>query len=237
MALICADNISLGYDAHAIVEGLSFEVKTGDYLCIVGENGSGKTTLMKTLLGLTKPLKGRIEFGDGLKPREIGYLPQQTAVQKDFPASVREVVLSGFEGSRGLRFFSTREEKRKAGANMERMGVLHLASKCYRELSGGQQQRVLAARALCAAEKLLLLDEPLNGLDPHAASEMYGLIKGLHEEGMSIIMISHDLTEAFRGVDKILHIGREIFFGSREDYMKSGFTMLCERTGEGEKRA
>ena len=176
MAQLVVEDLSLGYESQTIVEGLNFEVNAGDYLCIVGENGSGKTTLMKTLLNLRSPISGRIVTGDDLKKNEIGYLPQQTIVQKDFPASVQEIVLSGCQGRCGLRPFYNKEEKKLARENMERMGITDLAKRCYRDLSGGQQQRVLLARALCATRKVLLLDEPVAGLDPKVTTEMYNLI-------------------------------------------------------------
>lgn len=221
MALLTVENLSLGYDSRAIVEGLDFIVNTGDYLCIVGENGSGKTTLMKTLLGLHEPLAGRITVGDGLKANEIGYLPQQTVVQKDFPASVREIVLSGCQGRCGMRPFYNKEEKKLAADNMERMGIMSLADRCYRDLSGGQQQRVLLARALCATRKVLLLDEPVSGLDPKVTMEMYHLISQLNDEGITIIMISHDIEAAVRYASHILHIGDRVFFGTKEEYLES----------------
>ncbi len=221
MALITIQNLSLGYDSHAIVENLNFTVNTGDYLCIVGENGSGKTTLMKTLLHLQEPVSGQIRMGDGLKKNEIGYLPQQTMVQKDFPASVSEIVLSGCQGRCGLRPFYNKEEKELAKTNMERMGIMPLKDRCYRELSGGQQQRVLLARALCATQKVLLLDEPVAGLDPKVTAEMYDLIETLNREGVTIIMISHDIAAAVRYASHILHIGDTVFFGTKEEYMNS----------------
>lgn len=233
MAYITALDLSLGYDAHSIVEGLNFTVNAGDYLCIVGENGSGKTTLMKTLLRLKEPVGGRILIGDGLKRNEIGYLPQQTVVQKDFPASVREIVLSGCQGRCGLRPFYSKEEKRLAEENMRRMGIGELANRCYRELSGGQQQRVLLARALCAAGKVLLLDEPVSGLDPKVTAEMYGLIESLNKEGVTVIMISHDIAAAVRYASHILHIGANIFFGTKDEYLNSeaGRLFLMQREG------
>lgn len=215
-------NLSLGYDSKVIVSDLNFSINKGDYLCIVGENGSGKTTLMKTLLNLHSPVSGNIITGDGLRYNEIGYLPQQTIVQKDFPASVKEIVLSGCQGRCGLRPFYKREEKNIARENIERMGISNLSSRCYRELSGGQQQRVLLARALCATRKLLLLDEPVSGLDPKATSEMYGIIEELNcQDKITIIMISHDISAAVRYASHILHIGDEIFFGTKEEYLKS----------------
>ncbi|MBR1738020.1 MAG: metal ABC transporter ATP-binding protein [Firmicutes bacterium] len=221
MALLTVENISLGYEQHIIIKNLNFSVNAGDYLCIVGENGAGKSTLIKTLLCLIKPIDGNILLGDELKKNEIGYLPQQTSIQKDFPASVWEIVLSGCQGRCGLRPFYNNEEKLLAKENMKRMGISSLSERCYTELSGGQQQRVLLARALCAARKILLLDEPVAGLDPKAASEMYSLISNLNSEGMTIIMISHDISEAVKYASHILHIGKNIFFGTKEKYFES----------------
>ncbi len=218
--LISVEELSLGYDSHSILDGLNFFVNEGDYLCIVGENGSGKSTLMRTLLGLCEPLKGRIIM-DGLKPDEIGYLPQQTIVQRDFPASVQEIVLSGCQSRCGLRPFYNRQEKALAVESMEKMGISGLSGHCYRELSGGQQQRVLLARALCAARKILLLDEPVSGLDPKVTMDMYSLIKSLNRDGITIIMISHDIAAAARYASHILHIGNKVFFGTRDEYLKS----------------
>jgi len=221
MALITAKDLALGYDREVIVSGLNFEVNRGDYLCIVGENGSGKTTLMKNLLSLMEPIEGKILTGDGLNANEIGYLPQQTQVQRDFPASVKEVVLSGCQGRCGLRPFYSRKEKELAKSNMERMRIKELENRSYRELSGGQQQRVLLARALCATQKVLLLDEPVSGLDPKVTAEMYEVIRGLNSEGITIIMISHDIEAAVLYASHILHIGEEVFFGTKDDYLKS----------------
>ena len=221
MSLITIKNLSLGYDAQALVEDLNLSINAGDYLCILGENGSGKSTFMKTLLGLQEPISGEILAGDGLKRSEIGYLPQQTVVQRDFPASVREIVMSGFLGRHGLRPSYTKEEKMQAKENMEQMGIADLADRCYRELSGGQQQRVLLARALCATRKLLLLDEPVSGLDPRATAEMYELIRDLNREGITIIMISHDIEAALNYASHILHIGDRVFFGTKEEYTGS----------------
>ena len=221
MQLKC-DQVSLGYEGRTIIENLNFQVNAGDYLYIVGENGTGKSTLIKTLLGLRAPLKGTIEMGEGLKSSEIGYLPQQTMVQKDFPASVWEVVLSGNLNKCGLRPFYNRQEKERAEANMKKLGIEDFKKKCYRDLSGGQQQRVLLARALCATGKMLLLDEPVAGLDPKITSEMYELIQKLNEEGITIIMVSHDMQAAVLYADHILHIGHKpLFFGTKEDYLKT----------------
>ena len=233
MALIAVKDLNVGYEGHSVEKDISFTVNEGDYLCIVGENGSGKTTLMKTLLGLLKPLGGEIVFGDDFRRGEIGYLPQQTLIQRDFPASVREVVLSGFQGKAGLRPFYSKEEKAAADANMEKMGIADLKNRCYRELSGGQQQRVLLARALCAAGKLLLLDEPVTGLDPKVTLEMYDLIKLLNDEGITIIMITHDIRIATIYASHILHLGAKLFFGTTDEYMssKSGKFFLLRQKG------
>lgn len=222
MALITCRDLALGYDSHAIVEHLSFAVNAGDYLCVVGENGSGKSTLMRTLLGLQRPLGGEIALGDGLRPSEIGYLPQQTAIQKDFPATVWEIVLSGCQSHVGRRAFYSGAEKSLAEKNLARMGMMDYRRRCYRELSGGQQQRVLLARALCATKKLLLLDEPVAGLDPKVTAEMYVLIERLNREGVTIIMISHDIAAAVRYATHILHVGGgHTFYGTVDDYRAS----------------
>ena len=222
MALIKISGVSLGYEGKAIVTDLNFEVNKGDYLCIVGENGSGKSTLMKTLLGQKNVVSGKIEFGDGLKQNEIGYLPQQTPVQKDFPASVKEIVYSGCLNGCGLRPFYSKEQKKRANDIMDKLGISYLASDCYRELSGGQQQRVLLARALCATKKLLVLDEPVAGLDPVVTKNLYRLISDINNEGTTVIMVSHDIHAAIEFASHILHIGNKpLFFGTKEDYQNS----------------
>ncbi|MBR5109192.1 MAG: metal ABC transporter ATP-binding protein [Clostridia bacterium] len=235
MSQLMIENLSLGYEGHAILSGLSFSVNAGDYLCIVGENGSGKSTLMKTILGLQKPLGGTISFGDGLKNNEIGYLPQQTAAQKDFPATVWEIVLSGCQARAGMRPFYGKAEKQMAKDNMQKMGITQFAGRCYRELSGGQQQRVLLARALCATRKLLLLDEPVSGLDPKVTLEMYQLIERLNrEEKVTVIMISHDISAAVKYASHILHVGHEMFFGPTAEYLRSAIAgrFLAAEGGE-----
>lgn len=219
--LIC-ENVTLGYEGRPVTENLNFQVKKGEYLCIVGENGAGKSTLIKAVLGLKPPMKGRITHENGLKHTEIGYLPQQTTVQRDFPASVREIVLSGCLNKCGLRPFYGPAEKALAKRQMERMNIDNLSKRCYRELSGGQQQRVLLARALCAAGKMLLLDEPAAGLDPKASLEMYELIKSLNNDGITIIMVSHDIAAAVKYASHILHLGTtQLFFGTSEEYTKT----------------
>ncbi|MBO4211685.1 MAG: metal ABC transporter ATP-binding protein [Oscillospiraceae bacterium] len=222
MALLRCSDLSLGYEGKPILEHIDFEVQAGEYLCIVGENGSGKSTLMKTILGLIRPLRGEVLTGDGLRPNEIGYLPQQTVVQRDFPASVYEIVLSGCQGRQGLRPFYRDADRELAWQNICRMEIEPLARRCYRELSGGQQQRVLLARALCATKKLLLLDEPVSGLDPKVTAEMYQLIGDLNrKDGITVIMISHDLEAALHYASHILHIGSRIYCGPVEGYLNS----------------
>ena len=233
MALLKCENLTLGYDSKTVATGISFEVNEGDYLCIVGENGSGKSTLVKTLLGLQSQLDGEIVFGEGLRKNEIGYLPQQTVVQKDFPASVKEIVLSGCIGRDGFKPFYSKEDRKRAADAMEQMDITSLKKRCYRELSGGQQQRVLLARALCATQRILLLDEPVAGLDPIVTAEMYSLIKKLNSQGITIIMISHDINAALQYATHILHVSDDCFFGTNEEYVKSekGSAFLGQKGG------
>ena len=219
--LACRD-ASLGYEHRALLEHLTFTVRAGDYLCVVGENGSGKSTLMKSLLGLLPPLAGTIDC-PAQRAGAIGYLPQQTSAQRDFPATVSEVVLSGFANKRGLHFFYSAAEKSAALMNMGKLGVLELQNRCYRELSGGQQQRVLLARALCATRKLLLLDEPVTGLDPVATGELYNLIKLVNLcNDITVIMVTHDIDAALRYATHVLHLGhQQLFYGTAADYKQS----------------
>ena len=209
MAILTCRDMSFAYDGKTVLEGVNFSLSAGDYLCVVGENGSGKSTLIKGLLGLKAPASGELILGDGLRETEIGYLPQQTQVQRDFPASVREVVLSGCLNSLGGRLFYSKADREHVQMNMERMGIEELADTSY--------------RALCATKKLLLLDEPVTGLDPIAAGEMYNLIKLVNLcDGISVIMVSHDIHEAVRYATHILHLGhRQLFFGTAAEYRES----------------
>ncbi len=218
--LACRD-VSLGYEHKPLLEHLDFTVRTGDYVAVLGENGSGKSTLLKSLLGLTPPLAGTIERG-AQREGQLGYLPQQTPAQRDFPATVEEVVLSGFLSRRKLRFSYSGAEKSAALMHMGKLGILELRGKCYRELSGGQQQRVLLARALCAANKLLILDEPVTGLDPAASQDLYKTLRYLHDkEGVAILMVTHDVEAALREAKTILHIGQKRwFYGTVEEYLR-----------------
>lgn len=222
MKLIDCQNLNLSYENTPVVDNISFEVNSGDYLCIVGENGSGKSTLVKTVLGLHEPSGGKIIFGEGFSSKNIGYLPQQTTAQKDFPASVREVVLSGCLSKKRGIFFSKRE-KQLADDNMKKLDIYSLKNRSYRELSGGQQQRVLLARALCSSDGLLLLDEPVASLDPVVTAEFYALIERLNrEEKMTVVMVSHDLLYCASHASHILHVKKSgSFFGSSEQYIKS----------------
>ncbi len=225
MAQLECHNLTLGYEGKIVATGIDFSLNKGDYLCILGENGSGKSTLAKALLRLNQALAGEIFFADGLKANRIGYLPQQTPSQKDFPASVKEIVRSGGLNRGGLFPFYSKAEKERATAVMEQLGLLSLKNRCFRELSGGQQRKVLLARALMATRELLLLDEPAAALDPHATAELYETIHKLNkQQNITIIMISHDLEAAKKYADKILHISKDsAFFGSSEDYFKGGF--------------
>lgn len=220
--IICRD-VTIGYDGRAVSKNINFSAEEGDYLCIVGENGSGKTTLMRALLGLKPCLDGEISFGEGISRSDIGYLPQQTEAQRDFPASVEEVVLSGFSGKRGLHLFYSRGEKRVAEGNMKQMGIYELSVRPYSELSGGQKQRALLARALCATDKLLILDEPAASLDPRAAEELYEMIYHLNRDHkITVLMVTHDIDAVLRYATKILHMGAEPYlFESAEEYKLS----------------
>ncbi len=220
--LVKAEKLSLAYDDHVVASGIDFTVNEGDYLCIVGENGSGKSTLVKALVGLHPIHKGTLTLDPNLKKSGIGYLPQHTPAQRDFPASVREIVQSGCLRAAGMRPFWRSSDKKLAEVAMERMGIANLSAKCYRELSGGQQQRVLLARAFCATGKLIVLDEPIAGLDPMAMRDMYKTISELNEEGVAVIMVSHDVASAMNFADHILHISKTTnFFGSVEGYKNS----------------
>ena len=220
--LVC-ENLTIGYDGKVIAQDINFTAQEGNYICIVGENGSGKSTLIKCLLNLITPMGGKISLKNGMHSRDIGYLPQQTEIQKDFPASVYEVVMSGFSGKHKFLPFFTKSEHAKAKKELERLGIYDLKKQSYRELSGGQQQRVFLARALCAASKMIVLDEPANGLDPKVTSQMYDIIKEINErDKITVIMVSHDVRAAIRYSTHILHVGHDsTFFGTRDEYIKS----------------
>lgn len=222
--LIRCEDAGLGYDNRAMLEHLDFAIYEGDYVCIVGENGSGKSTLLKTILGLIKPVQGEIILSPDMQQGVIGYLPQQTQVQKQFPASVMEVVLSGFLNRKGKQLFYRREERKLAMKHMEKLQIGDLKNQCYGMLSGGQQQRVLLARALCAAREILVLDEPVTGLDPAASAAMYHSLQELHRDGMAIVMVTHDILSAVSQADKILHLNDGgFYYGTVEEYKKSEF--------------
>jgi len=219
--IISVKDLSVKYDSGYAVRDISFNVYAGDYLCIVGENGSGKSTLMKVVLGLLKPTGGSVQFY-GLKQNQIGFIPQQTVVQKDFPTSVFEVVLSGNMSRHGLMPFYSRKDKQLARDKIKLLGAEPFIHKSYCDLSGGQQQRVLLARALCATEKVLLLDEPVTGLDPVMAGELYGILNGLNRAGTAIVMISHDVASSVRYAKKILHMQTgSLFYGKTAEYVRS----------------
>jgi zinc transport system ATP-binding protein len=230
MTAIKAVNAAFGYNGYAVVQGLNFAIDEGDYLCIVGENGSGKTTLISGVLGLINPIAGTLALGEGIGRNAIGYLSQQAAAKKDFPAGVLEIVLSGNLGRMGMRPFYSRKERRMAGEIMEWLGIQGLRDWCFRELSGGQQRRVLLARALCASTRLLVLDEPAAGLDPLVTVEVYALLEKLNRErGVTLVMVSHDIEAAVKSAHKILHLkkpaGESVntpcFFGTADQYLES----------------
>lgn len=219
MALIRLNNATVSYEGDLAAENVSFSVEKGDYLVILGENGSGKSTVMKAMLGLVKLKSGEVIHSDGLKKTGVGYLPQQTRIQRDFPASVEEVVQSGVVNRLGRRLFPGREEKQRARQQMERLEIWEMRKKPYRALSGGQQQRVLLARALCATDSLLLLDEPVTGLDPETTAEMYEIIRNINRQGVAIVTVSHDVGQALRDAKHVLVMERTVrFYGKTEAY-------------------
>lgn len=230
MPLLSFNDLTIGYENNIVLSDLSFAIDKGDYLVILGENGAGKSTLLKTMLGLIRPIKGKIVFDAEVKKTEIGYLPQQTVVQRDFPASVWEVVLSGFLARNGLRPFYSKKDKELAKHNIEKLELKGFEKRCYRELSGGQQQRVLLARALCSSDKVIVLDEPVTGLDPKVTAQLYETIRSLNKEGITIIMISHDMS-ALEDANKVLHLGHETFFGSKEEYFASANYKVFSKKG------
>ncbi len=219
-ALLTLRDAAFGYEGNTVVKGISFTVEPGDWLCVIGENGSGKSTLMKGLLGLKAPRQGSVSLSGGLRAGEIGYLPQQSPARRDFPAGVLEIVLSGRLASRGIRPFYSRRDREAALSNLERLGISELRNRCYRELSGGQQRRVLLARALCAGSRLLLLDEPGAGLDPEASEGMYSLLERLNKEGLTLIMVTHDVLASLPRASRVLRLsgGEQSFFGDAEEY-------------------
>jgi len=217
LTIVACDRVSLAYEKHLVLSDLSFTVSEGDYLSVIGENGTGKSTLLKGMLGLLTPVSGKLTLG--IRPNQIGYLPQQKVTQRNFPASVEEIVLSGRLNQKGWHPFFNKNDKQIAEQAMERLGILDLKKRCYRELSGGQQQRVLLARALCSASKLLLLDEPTAGLDRAVTEEFYHLIEALNQEGLTVVMVTHDIPAALQYSDHILSLEQnQVFFGTRAEY-------------------
>ena len=227
MKILECKKLNIGYDEKSICKDISFTVESGQYICVVGENGSGKSTLLKTILGLNKALGGKIVFDKEFNKSEIGYLPQQTENQRDFPATVREVVMSGFINKMGFRPFYNKAEKAKAKEVMKNLGILDLMKRSYRELSGGQQQRVLLARALCATDKLLILDEPTNALDVRSRNKMYDIIAELNKSGLTIIMVSHNLEKVINSATHIIYLkDTPQFVGTKEDFLLTDYAKL-----------
>lgn len=227
MSAVSVSDVTLSYDNLTVAEHVSFDVEFGDYVCIVGENGTGKSTLLKTIVGIHQPKSGHILFDCDIRNGDIGYLPQQTVVRDDFPASVGEIVLSGCLGLLGKRPFFGAEERRIADKNMDLLGISDLKKTSFRELSGGQRQRVLLAKALCCARKILVLDEPVTGLDPLVTADMYSILRLINGEGVTIIMVSHEIGEAVKQASKILHLKHGVeFYGKTEDYLKSSVGKL-----------
>lgn len=222
MPLIKCENMDLSYEGLVVAEDITFQINKGDYYSIVGRNGGGKSTLLKALLKLKAPTKGKVIYGDGLNQSDIGYIAQQTPVQKDFPASVNEVVMSGCLKSDQFWPWFRYKDTRRAKDKMRLLGIENLKNKCFRELSGGQQQRVLLARAMCATNKILFLDEPVTGLDPVVTTEFFNIVSDMHKKGITIIMVSHDVHCAVKYSNKILHLDKNVMYdGSVDGYSKS----------------
>ncbi len=222
MSLIKVQNLKIGYSDRLVLSDVSFEVNEGDYLCVVGENGSGKTTLIKAILGLVPKISGTVEFDDILSKNQIGYLSQQLRISGEFPASVKEIVMSGFLNKKRFGFGYCSSQKEEATRIAELVGITDIFKSNFCHLSGGQQQRVLLARALCAANKLILLDEPTSALDPIATAEFYLLLKKINSQGVTVIMVSHDVNAAVRNASHILCLASDNnFFGTTHQYVHS----------------
>ena len=225
MKLIECRKLNIGYSDKVVCSNISFSVEKGQYVCIVGENGSGKSTLVKTILGLNKPISGRVIFGPNFNKSHVGYLPQQTDFQKDFPATVREVIMSGFLGRMGFRPFYNKAEKDKANKIINQLGISDYQKKSFKELSGGQQQRVLLARALCATDEILILDEPTNGLDARAIRYFYELISKLNtENGLTVLMVTHNIENVIKYATNVVYLKKEMAFaGTKDDFLDSEY--------------
>lgn len=219
--LIEGKNLSIGYKTKVVSSHINFKIDEGDVICIVGENGAGKSTFLKTVLGILKPIKGEIKFSPSLNVKRFGYLPQSSESQNDFPATVKEIVLSGRINAYKRKLFFNWYDKRIADEKMELLDIYDLKHRAFSTLSGGQRQRVLIARAMCATDKILFLDEPLTGLDPKITKEFYQIVEQLHEQGTTIVMISHELNESIRLATKVLFIGEENYFMSKDEFVNS----------------
>lgn len=221
MDLIKVEGLSFSYPSrkHTLTD-INFNVEQGTFTCIVGENGSGKSTLLKCILGLNKGYSGKI-----IKEKKIGYLPQKTEIQSNFPASIEEVVMSGTISRHIKSIFYKKDDKQKANEIMAELGIYQIRKKSFAELSGGQQQRVLIARAMCATEKIIILDEPTNGLDPSIALQIYKMLDELKKKNnLTILIVSHDIDRALKFADKVIEIenGKVKFNGNTTDYIKAG---------------
>lgn len=222
MSIFECKKLTVGYGDKVVCKDINFAVEKGQYVCIMGENGSGKSTLVKTILGLQKNLSGKVTFDKNFKRNRVGYLPQQNDLQKDFPATVNEIVLSGFLNSMGLRPYYKKSEKDKAKEVMDYLGIEDFGKRSFRELSGGQQQRVLLARALCATDEILFLDEPTNALDSRSINRFYKLLKDLNDAGMTIVMVSHNVDKVLEYSSHIVYLKNTMLFaGTKSDFEKT----------------
>lgn len=212
MNLIESHGLRIGYDATTDMACPDFAIGPEDFLCVMGPNGSGKSALVKTLAGLMPPRAGELVMSDGLQDGGIGYLPQRTPLQDDFPATVREIVRTGCQSLRGLRPFFSCAEKDMAERALIRFGLADLAHRPYRSLSGGQRRRALLARALCVPRRLLLLDEPTAGLDEQAVETLYACLASLRTEGLAILMVTHERTSVHQLASHVLRMGQRAAF-------------------------
>ena len=221
MSIIKIENMSFGYtNSYETLSNINMEINEGEFVTIIGENGSGKSSLIKCILGLNKVQKGKITVKN-----RIGYLPQMTEIQNNFPATIEEIVLSGTIPQNIKKIFYTKEDKKKAEETMKKLNLYDMRKKCFYELSGGQRQRVLIARALCSTDQVLLLDEPVNGLDPKIVTGIYEMLYNLNKnQGLTIIMVSHDIDRSIQYSTRVIEIenGKIVKDINAKDYKKEG---------------
>ncbi|MBQ4354189.1 MAG: ATP-binding cassette domain-containing protein [Clostridia bacterium] len=213
-ALLTCQNLTVGYEGVRLCTDISFTLHTGEYMSIIGPSGIGKSALAGTILGVQKPAEGEVIYENGMQRTDIGCLPQEQVIRSS--VTVREVVLEGCL-HHTKKWFVGRAEKEFAMHNLERVGLADFAKRRFGDLSGGQRQRVLLARALCSAKKLLILDEPMHGLDAYAKDEIFHEIVKINESGIAVMLIDANAVDG-----TVLHLSdRQLFCGSVTDYIRS----------------